>query len=63
MMEKLPQKCFFNFYSGNSDANYPTDVNESDLSEHFEDVPSSPSTMKQRNSEVSTGKKLIAVGS
>lgn len=57
MMEKLFQKCCFYFHSGNSDANYPADMKESDLSEHFEDAPSSPTTIKQRDSEVSTGKK------
>eukprot|EP00105_Crassostrea_gigas_P036495 XP_019920643.1 PREDICTED: uncharacterized protein LOC105322873 isoform X2 [Crassostrea gigas] len=43
--------------SGNSDANDPADMNESDdLSEHFHDVPSSLTNIKQKNSEVSTEK-------
>nr|XP_034299166.1 uncharacterized protein LOC117680747 isoform X2 [Crassostrea gigas] len=42
--------------SGNSDASNPADMNESDLSEKFEDAPSSPTIIKQKNSEVSREK-------
>uniref|UniRef100_A0A8W8KFF3 Uncharacterized protein n=1 Tax=Magallana gigas TaxID=29159 RepID=A0A8W8KFF3_MAGGI len=42
--------------SGHSDASDPADMNESDdLSEHFGDALSSPTNIKQKNSEVSTG--------
>ncbi|XP_065936146.1 uncharacterized protein [Magallana gigas] len=43
--------------SSNSDASDPADMNESDdLSEHFDDALSSPTNIKQKNSEVSTEK-------
>nr|XP_034299168.1 uncharacterized protein LOC105333182 isoform X2 [Crassostrea gigas] len=43
--------------SGHSDASDPADMNESDdLSEHFGDALSSPTNIKQKNSEVSTEK-------
>lgn len=49
----------FYFHLGNSDANDLVDINESDnLSQHYEDAFSSPTSNKQINSEVSTGKQV-----
>lgn len=49
----------FYFHLGNSDANEPADMNESDsLSEDFEDAHSSPISNKQINSVVTTGKQV-----
>ncbi|XP_052716886.1 uncharacterized protein LOC128189352 [Crassostrea angulata] len=42
--------------SGNSDASNPADMNESDFSEKFEDAPSSPTIIKQKNAEESREK-------
>lgn len=42
--------------SGNSDASNPADMNESDSSEKFEDALSSPTIIKQKNSEESREK-------
>nr|XP_034315214.1 uncharacterized protein LOC105346393 isoform X2 [Crassostrea gigas] len=42
--------------SGNSDASNPADMNESDLSEKFEDAPFSPTIIKQKDSDVSREK-------
>ena len=57
LVEYIKSLSFY-FHLGNSDANDPADMNESDnLSEHFHDAPSSPTNNKQENPEVSTGNK------